>query len=73
MSGLLESGKTPEQWCENLLGRGIKLSPRTLRSKARQHSQFYAIGRLMIILPDQLEAILLAETEVEHAQSKAGH
>ncbi len=72
MSNLLENGKTPEQWCETLGQRGIKLSPRTLRAKARAHAQFYTIGNLMLILPRQFEAILLAETEAEHAQSRTG-
>ena len=69
MSSLLESGRTPEQWCESLRTRGIKLSPRTLRSKARAHSQFYAIGKLMLIMPNQIEAILQAETEAEQSRN----
>ncbi len=69
MSNLLENGRTPEQWCEQLSLRGIKLSPRTLRAKARAHSQFYTIGNLMLILPNQFEAILLAETEAEQSQT----
>ena len=69
MSEMLEAGMTPEQWSDYMQERGIKLSPRTLRAKARAHAQFYTIGNLMLILPTQFEAILTAETE--HVRSRS--
>lgn len=62
MQDFVKAGRTPEQWSEALLERGIKLSPRTLRQKARKHGQFYALGRLMLITPFHIDEMLKAET-----------
>ena len=72
-SPVLENAPSRHQSVKILTVQNLSRKDCALREKARQHSQFYAVGRLMIILSEQLVAILLVETEVEHAQSKAGH
>lgn len=65
MHELVDIGKTPEQWSELLCSRGIHLTPRTLRAKAREYGQYYSMGRVMILTPDHLETMLKAEASRE--------
>lgn len=58
MSELLDQGKTPEAWSESLKEHGVHVSPRLIRSKARQTGQFHKFGRLMLLTPVQLEALI---------------
>ena len=58
MSELLDQGKTPEAWSESLREHGVHVSPRLIRSKARQTGQFHKFGRLMLLTPVQLEALI---------------
>lgn len=57
MSDLLTDGQTPEAWSKNLLRHGVHVSPRLIRSKARQTGQFFKIGRLMLLTPTQVETL----------------
>lgn len=66
MSELLSKGRTPEAWSETLLGHGVHVSPRLIRSKARLSGQFYQLGRLMLLTPAQMERLLEPE---EHEQN----
>lgn len=61
MSKIFDLGRTPEEWSAKLRPRGVDLSPRTLRAKAREHGQYFAIGRAIFITPDQMDEILLRE------------
>lgn len=63
MSKIFDLGRTPEEWSEKMRARGVDLSPRTLRSKAREHGQYFALGRTMLITPDQMDEILLREAD----------
>lgn len=63
MSKIFDLGRTPEEWSARLRPRGVELSPRTLRSKAREHGQYFAIGRAIFITPDQMDEILLREAD----------
>lgn len=63
MSKIFDLGKTPEEWSAKLRPRGVELSPRTLRSKAKEHGQYFAIGRAIFITPDQMDEILLREAD----------
>ena len=58
MSRFLTQGKTPEAWVEEAQAAGINISPRTLRERARKHGHCYIIGRAVIIMPEQFDAIL---------------
>ena len=58
MSELLEQGKTPEAWSENLRKHGVHVSPRLIRSKARQTGQYHQFGRLMLLTPAQHETLI---------------
>jgi hypothetical protein len=60
MSELLDQGQTPEAWSEKLKHHGVHVSPRLIRSKAHKTGQFYKIGRLMLLTPAQLEALIKA-------------
>ncbi len=62
MSDLLSDGRTPEAWSEELMSHGVHVSPRLIRSKAHRTGQFYKIGRLMLLTPIQLEALIKAAT-----------
>lgn len=64
MSKIFDLGRTPEEWSAKLRPRGVELSPRTLRSKARTHGQYFAIGRAIFITPDQMDEILLREADL---------
>ncbi|WP_233901938.1 hypothetical protein [Paracoccus denitrificans] len=63
MPKIFDLGHTPEEWSAKLRPRGVELSPRTLRSKARAHGQYFAIGRAIFITPDQMNEILLREVK----------
>lgn len=57
-SAILETGKSPAEWCGALKARGFDVSERTLRSKARELGACHVIGKAMIITPEQIDAIL---------------
>jgi hypothetical protein len=67
MSKILEMGRTPDEWSKRLEIRGFHLSPRTLRSRAKAHGQYFSIGSAMIITPDQMDEILLREASGQPA------
>lgn len=61
METQVDTGQTPEQWSAALQAKGIRLSPRTLRQKARKYGTYYAMGRTMLLLGEHVEAMLKAE------------
>lgn len=61
MEPQIDAGQTPEQWSAALQAKGIRLSPRTLRQKARKYGTYYAMGRTMLLLGEHVEAMLKAE------------
>lgn len=68
MIDVLEQGRTPQEWSEILMGRGHPISPAIIRSKALKHRQFVSLGRLMLLSPRHIEAILTAETNARLGQ-----
>lgn len=60
MSEFLEQSQTPEAWSESLGEHGVHVSPRLIRSKAHKTGQFYKIGRLMLLTPAQIEALIMS-------------
>ncbi|MBB3987981.1 hypothetical protein GGQ68_004335 [Sagittula marina] len=60
MSELLMEGKTPENWAKQLLEHGVRVSPRLIRTKARETGNYYQLGNLMLLSPEQIEALLMA-------------
>lgn len=68
----LEDSKSPEEWCAALRARGIKLSARTLRSKAREYGEFFALGRLMLLNAEHIHSILEAETAAARQSKGSG-
>lgn len=69
MSELLAKGQTPEKWSETLMSHGVHVSPRLIRFKARRSGQYYKIGRLMLLTPEQLEKLLAVEGEAERDET----
>lgn len=61
MASFVEDAQTPESWVEQLRARGIRLSARRLREKARTYGQFYCLGRTVFLSADHVETILAAE------------
>lgn len=61
MSQIVEKALTPEEWSFKLERRGVSISPRTIRSKAREHDQFYSLGRMMLLLPEHIDEMLRLE------------
>ncbi|NJM81217.1 MAG: hypothetical protein HC844_00885 [Tabrizicola sp.] len=59
----LNEGRTPEQWVKLLSSKGMRLSSRALRTKAREMGCFYSIGRAMVLSPAHLETLLTAEAK----------
>lgn len=62
MIDVLQQGRTPQEWSEILIGQGRTISPAVIRAKALKHRQFVSLGRLMLLSPSHIEAILTAET-----------
>lgn len=69
MSDLFKSGQTPEAWSEELSVHGVHVSPRLIRTKARETGHFHKLGRLMLLTPDQMER-LLESTSSERETTK---
>jgi len=65
VSNLIEQGRTPEAWSEKLMSHGVHVSPRLIRSKAHKTGQFYKIGRLMLLTPLQIEALIKSSADHE--------
>lgn len=63
MAEILDNALTPEEWSQKLRLRGIYLSPRTLRTKARFYKQFYSLGRQMVLLPEHIDEMLRLEAK----------
>jgi hypothetical protein len=59
----LNNGRTPEEWTTFLMQKGMRLSPRTLRTKARELGCFYSLGRSMVLSPAHVETLLTAEAK----------
>ena len=57
-STILDTGHTPEEWAQIIAGRGMDISPRTIRERANALGACHKLGRAMIITPDQLDMIL---------------
>lgn len=58
MQNILEQAQTPEAWSQSLSSHGVHVSPRLIRSKAHKTGHFHKIGRLMLITPAHLEALI---------------
>jgi hypothetical protein len=72
MIDVLKQGQTPEKWSEILKGQGHPVSPAILRAKAIKHRQFVSLGRLMLLSPGHIEAILTAETNARLSRAEGG-
>ena len=60
MSELLMEGKTPENWAKQLLEHGVRVSPRLIRTRARETGNYYQLDNLMLLSPEQqIEALLM--------------
>lgn len=68
MVGFVEDGRTPEEWCKNLRKCGIRVSPRTLRLKAREHGQYLSLGRVMVLNPNHIEYLMSFEANETRVQ-----
>ncbi|GFE50866.1 hypothetical protein So717_26190 [Roseobacter cerasinus] len=55
---LLTHGRTPEEWSQTLAGHGVHVSPRLIRSKARETGNYRQLGHLMLLLPSHIEALI---------------
>lgn len=58
MSELLAEGQTPEAWSAKLRTHGVHVSPRLIRTKARETGQFHKLGHLMLLTPAQMERLI---------------
>lgn len=63
-----EDALTPEEWCKKLQKTGAAISARALRTKAREHGQFYSLGRAMLLSSDHVECLL----KIDAAGSQQG-
>jgi hypothetical protein len=65
---ILDESRTPEEWAEVFARRGMTVSARTLRTKARKLGACTVIGHgAMLITPQQLDRIL------EDAKCRSNH
>jgi len=72
MSDLLAQGQTPETWSKQLRRHGVHVSPRLIRTKAREMGQFHKLGRLMLLTPAQLEAIIKSSSDFQTSEKAEG-
>ncbi|WP_311272104.1 MULTISPECIES: hypothetical protein [unclassified Rhizobium] len=56
----LSQAMTPSMVAETLRSRGIKISERTLRERARRIGAFREIGKAMFFMPEDIDALLEA-------------
>ncbi|KQZ96885.1 hypothetical protein ASD74_06420 [Rhizobium sp. Root564] len=54
----LTKAMTPSSVVETFRSRGIQISERTLREKARRIGAFREIGKAMFFMPEDIEALL---------------
>ncbi|MEP0208804.1 MAG: hypothetical protein ABJ370_14430 [Paracoccaceae bacterium] len=59
----VEDVATPEEWCKRLKKSGASVSVRVLRSMAREHGQFYSIGRAMMLDSIHIETLMRLEAD----------
>jgi hypothetical protein len=57
-SQILDSGRSPADWLDVFAAKGLPISERTLRAKARKLGACHVIGKAMIITPGQIDRIL---------------
>lgn len=57
MTGFLTDAQTPEHWVQQLRSKGIRISARRLRERARACGQFYCLGRTVFLSASHVEAI----------------
>lgn len=55
---------TPREWCKKLQKSGAVISERALRTKAREHGQFYALGRAMMLSAEHVEKLLTLDASI---------
>lgn len=58
MPSILARGRSPADWVPIFAEKGVAISERTLRAKARALGACYVIGKAMIITPEQIDTIL---------------
>ncbi|XUY27956.1 hypothetical protein RMR21_006285 [Agrobacterium sp. rho-8.1] len=56
----LSEAMTPAMVAEKLRNRGIMISERTLRERARRIGAFREIGKAMFFMPEDIDALLEA-------------
>lgn len=61
---------TPEEWCKRLRKSGASVSARALRTKAREHGQFYALGRAMMLSSKHIETLMKLEAAAVAGDSR---
>lgn len=66
----LEDALTPEEWCRKLSKTGASVSPRALRTKAREHGQYYSLGRAMFLSAGHIETLLRLDAAQAQQVSK---
>lgn len=71
MSQIVAKALTPEEWSLKLQARGVSISPRTIRSKAREYDQYYSLGRMMMLLPEHIDEMMRLESIVMQNKNKA--
>lgn len=57
MPNFLSEGQTPEAWSKALKSHGVHVSPRLIRTRAREIGEFHQIGRLMLLTSEQMEKL----------------
>src|SRR5690349_7656332 len=54
---IMQDGKTPAQWVDELAGRGVIVSERTIRERARPTGACRMLGNAMVLLPEHIDRI----------------
>ena len=70
---ILAEGKTPSQWVAELEARGLSVSERTLRERARQLGACRLLGNAMILLPEHIDRIFEEPACRSSHTSEAAH
>ena len=68
MSDILETALTPEQVVEILAKRGISISARSLRERARALGAYRKAGRVLLLMPEHIEMIIAEPQKIKLAR-----
>ena len=69
---IMTDGKTPTQWVDELRSRGVEVSERALRERARRLGACKVLGNAMVLLPEHIDQIFEDPSCLSNATPEKG-